>query len=288
MVWSVDVSAANSATVGDSGWSDEIVVGHPLIHLGYAYELNSKETASEGLSLLCTDFSECSHLVDHPQPETATYHTGSLGDILEHVRKDSRFDDVAEHPGITNMGPVMEKCAAAVIAHWSAWEIKDPLQSFQQVCDLATVLAMTTNDAANEFDFYLIHLMTIAHALRVLWDRIPSDRQVPMLREYALFTIMVYICQQRPTFALEPIESINLDTRDWSWVRKTAADHPGRFDVHFFKVVRAPMAFRDTFGEKDNFYLKAAVKFLDQFKGWTGFGLGLDGFDPRSQGWYPK
>jgi hypothetical protein len=134
-------------------------VGHPLIHLGYAYEFNCKETASEGLSLLCTDFSDFNALVDHPQPQAASYRTESLADILEHVRHDTRFDGVVEFPGITNMGPVMQRCASLVIEHWNAWDIKDPLEAFQQICDLSTLLSVTTNDPANEFDFYLIHLM---------------------------------------------------------------------------------------------------------------------------------
>lgn len=224
--------------------------------------------------------------MDHPNPEAATYRTKSLADILEHVRKDSRLD-VVEHPGITNMGPVFEQSAATMIEHWNAWDIEDPLQAFQQLCDLSVELSMTTKDNANEYDFYLVHVMTGAHALRVIWDRFPPDRQAPMLREFAIFVIAMFICQQRPTFSIEQIESIELDGRGWDWVKKTAAAHPGRFDVHFFKVVRAPMAFKKTFGDKNNFYLKAAVKFLDEFQGWTGFGKGLDGFDPRGEGWYP-
>jgi hypothetical protein len=265
-----------------------LVVGHPVIHLAYAYELGCKETASEALSLACTEFSGFNQLVDHPQPEAAAYRTKSLGEILDRVRQDTRFDGVAEYPGITNMGPLMQNCGGAVIEHWNAWEINDPLQQLEQLCDLSTLVALTTCDAVKEFDFYLLHLMTVAHGLRVLWHLFPLDRQAPMLREFAVFAITQFVCQQRPAFGIEDIEAVDVKGRDWDWVRKTATNHPGRFDVHFFKAVRAPIAFKDTFGEKDGFYLKAAVKFLDEYRGWTGFGKGLDGFDPRTEQWYPK
>lgn len=262
-------------------------MGHPLIHLGYAYEFDCKETASEGLSLLCTDFaSEMSSLVDHPQPQLATYRTKSLAEVMERVRTDERFQRAGlTDPGITNMEAVFVKCGNAVLEHLEAWEIGDPLESLQHICDLSTVLAITTSDARNEFDFYIIHFMTIAYALRVIWDVIPKDRQAPMLREYALFIIVMYVSQLSPQFDLKRIDSVDLKGRDWNWVKKTAAVHPAKFDVHFFKVVRAPLSLEETFGEKNGFYLKSAVKFLDEYKGWTGFGKGLDGFDPKGEGW---
>ena len=38
--------------------------------------------------------------------------------------------------------------------------------------------------------------------------------------------------------------------------------------------LRALKEFAEVFGEKDGLYLKAAVKFADQFDGWIGFGGG--------------
>ena len=175
-----------------------------------------------------------------------------------------------------------------MIEHWDAWQVAEPLQQLEHICDVSTLLLLSTMDAEKEFDFYLLHLMTAAHALRVIWHIFPPERQAPMLREFAISAIAMYICQKRPSLKVSQIEAVETKGRDWQWVQQTAIDHPGRLDVHFFKAVRAPMAFKDTFGEKDGFYLKAAIKFLETFSGWTGFGLGLDGFDPRGEGWYPK
>lgn len=99
---------------------------------------------------------------------------------------------------------------------------------------------------------------------------------------------MTYICQQRPIFGLKPIEAVKLSGRDWEWVLDTALPHKWALDVHFFKAIRAPKVFEETFGRKDNFYLKAAVNFVTEFRGWEGYGEGVVGFVPSRDGYRPE
>lgn len=68
----------------------------------------------------------------------------------------------------------------------------------------------------------------------------------------------------------------------------TALRHKWMLDSHFFKVVRAPKAFAETYGEEDGFYLKAAIKFLTEFRGWEGLGEGVEGFLPSRDGYRPE
>lgn len=268
-------------------YADKLAVGHPLIHLGYAFDFESKEVASEGLSLLCTDYSDLSFVLDHPQSDTSTYKTTSLAEVIERVNADPRLDNLTEHPGIVELGKVMEKGGSAIIEHWNAFQVKDPLQQLQQACDLAVLMALTTSDERKEFDFVLLHLMTSVHGIRSLWPHIPSHKQADMLREFAILLIAVHVCQKKSPLRKDRIDKVNVKGRDWAWIARTAIQHPAKFDVHFFKAVRAPMAFAETFGEKDGFYLKAALRFLDDFSGWTGFGQGIPNFDERGEGWYP-
>lgn len=264
-------------------------MGHPIIHLAYAYDFECKEIASEGMSLLCTDYSNFHTLMDEPQPDTSTYKTTSLAEVVERVCKDSRFDNITEHPGIVEMGKVMERGGNAITEHWNAWEVKDPLQQLEHICDLATLIAMTTYDEEKEFDFFFLHLMTVAHGIRTLWLHIPFDKRGDMLREYGIMVISTYVCQQRLPIRAERIEEVDVKGRDWEWVRRTARQHPAAtFDVHFFKAVRAPQSFKETWGGKDGFYLKAALRYLDEFQGWTGFGQGIPDFDEKSEGWSAK
>ncbi|KAF7186961.1 Questin oxidase [Pseudocercospora fuligena] len=260
-------------------------LGHPIIHLAYAYDFECKEIASEGLSLLLTDYSDFHALMDEPQSDNSTYKTTSLAEVLERVYHDSRFDNLTQHPGIVEMEKVMKAQGTAVIEHWNAWQVTDQLQQLEHICDLGTLLALTTFDHEQEFDFFLLHLMTVAHGVRSMWLHIPENKRVDMLREYGLLAISIYVCQQRPPIRSERITDVELGGRDWEWVRKTAREHPAKFDVHFYKAVRAPEEFKGTWGDKDEFYLKAAVRYLDDFRGWTGFGEGIPGFDEKQEGW---
>jgi hypothetical protein len=177
-----------------------------------------------------------------------------------------------------------------LLEHWNAWEVNGPLQQLEQCCDISLLLGLGTGSDTGKYDFYLIHLITVAQAIRVLWHFIPEERHTSVMRQYALFFLLVYICQIKPELPAERISCINsveLQGRDWSWVQKQALDHRWAKDSHFFKVVRAPKVFEDTFGGKESFYLKASVKFLTEFDGWEGFGEGVAGFHPEKDGFHP-
>lgn len=204
------------------------------------------------------------------------------------MRKDTRFDGLLTDPGITNFGPILQKHFNTVVEHWNAWEVVDPVQQLEQLCDVSVLLAISDGGPEKSFDFYNVHLMTIAHALRLLWQEFPAERRASLLRQYALFAILIYIAQLRPDFQIEGVESVKTEGRDWDWVVKTALAHKWVLDAHFFKVVRAPKVFAETYGEKDDFYLKAAIKFLTEFRGWEGFGLGVEGFVPSRDGYRPE
>lgn len=95
-----------------------------------------------------------------------------------------------------------------------------------------------------------------------------------------MFVMYIYAAQLRRPFDMTSITDFELEGRDWQWVATTALAHEAALDAHFFKVVCAPQAFEGAFGKKQDFYLKAAIKFIVEFNGWTGFGAGTDGFDP--------
>jgi hypothetical protein len=240
------------------------------------------------LSLGCSEYDPLHGLLDYPSPDTSTYKTSSLGEIIKRIRDDKRFDGLLDLPGITNIAIVAQQRLDVVLEHWNAWEVLDPVQCLEQVCDLAVVLALGHGDASRLYDFFHAHIMTVAHALRILWHVFPDERRTSILRQYALFTILQYINQLRMPFSIEEIESIDVAGRNWDWVVDSALKHKWALDSHFFKVVRAPKAFCETYGNKNNFYLRAAIKFITTFDGWEGFGRGVDGFDPAKDAYRPE
>jgi hypothetical protein len=192
--------------------------------------------------------------------------------------------------GITNIEALLQKRYEAVLEHWNAWLVSDPLVQLEHCCDISVLLAIGTGDRESKYDFYLAHTMTVAHALRVLWDVFPEEQRISILRQYALFIILVFICQQKPAFEadiMNTVSFVELGDQDWGSVRVRALGHRWLKDSHFFKVVRALMAFEETYGSKDGFYLKASTKFIAEFDGWEGFGAGVEGFLPSRDGYRP-
>lgn len=244
-------------------------VGHPFIHLPYAWKLQSPAVATEALSLGCTEYTGLHGLLDQYPPGSSTYKSTSLVDIIKRVHDDNRFDDLFTNSGITNMGPLLQDRFEALLEHWNAWQTTDPLQQLEQCCDVFVLLGIGTGDRERKFDFFLIHTMTLAHGLRILWHLFPEEQRACILRQYALFVIIVYICQLRPVFDVDIIDSIPVelnDDCDWKAVVDQALKHRRLRDSNFFKVFRAPREFEETYGKRDDLYLKAAVKFPTEFE----------------------
>lgn len=242
--------------------------------------------ATQALSQGCTEYNPLHHLLDHALHDNSTYKSTSLPEVIERVRADDRFGLLFGEPGIMNMDVLLEKSHLdVVLEHWNAWEVVDPVRQLEQCCDLAVLIALSNGNLEASFDFYNAHIMTVAHALRVLWHYFPPQRQVSILRQFALFAILTYVSQLRPDFDMDGIETVKVDDRDWGWVVDTALKHKWALDVHFFKVVRAPKVFEETYGRKDDFYLKAAIKYVTEFRGWEGFGKGVEGFVPSRDGY---
>ncbi|KAL2839038.1 hypothetical protein BJX68DRAFT_259018 [Aspergillus pseudodeflectus] len=266
-------------------------LGHPFIHLAYAYEFRSKEVAAQALRQGCTEYNPMHIVLDREHPDKSTYETPSLTEIFENVRQDSRLNDLFVDPGITNLDVLcQEQNLAVVLEHWNAWQVSptELLAHLEECCDLSVLLGLSNGNPRDSFDFFNVHIMTVAHALRVLWHYFPEDRRVSILKQYALFGLMTYICQLRPRFSLDWIEAVQLNGRNWDWVIETALAHKWALDAHFFKAVRAPKVFQETFGRKDDFYLRAAIKYVTEFDGWEGYGEGVAGFIPNRDGWRPE
>ncbi|KAI2829527.1 hypothetical protein CBS133816_4251 [Aspergillus niger] len=186
---------------GILGRPDE--VGHPFIHLAYAYEFRSEEVATQTLNQGCTMYNALHTLLDQAPPDSSKYKTGFLAVVFESVRQDPRLDGLFREPGINKIDLLsQEQNLAVVLEKWNAWEVINPLAQLEESCDLAVLLALSNGNPRDSFDFFNVHIMTVAYALRVLWHYFPTSRRVSILEQYALFGIMTYICQLRPQFSL--------------------------------------------------------------------------------------
>lgn len=252
-------------------------LAHPVIHLGYGYELNSQTVAIEGLAMACCFYDKLHKYLDDPsytKPPVLSLASNSPLDLLEKTGVDKRLDALKlTHPGSENTNEILSKCEDVVLEYWNAWTLPDPKEQFRQSQEAAVALLVGTHDANTHFDFYFVHILTSSNAIRVLLPLVPSKFELSLVRQWWLFTIITYICQLRPKVDVSRIQNYRLDGSGWKDVDHLALTGRYSLDAHYVKALRAIKDAEKTWGENDSFWLKAAVKFGVEFGDWFGFGL---------------
>lgn len=248
-----------------------LIVAHPLIHLGYAFELSSREVAMEALGLVATCYSYLhKYLDDSSYTRPSTYSTSSPLDILQRIREDKRFDGLYQHQG-NDLEPLFDQHEEAVLEHWNAWHIADPRKQFEESQQAAVALLIATHKPGAKYDFFLVHLLTSSHAVRIVLPLIPAKFHISLVRQWWLLTLAYYIAQLRPGIDLDTVRNYDTRGRGWSWVEKRAIRGEHAKDEHYVKALRAMKEAAKTWGDNHEFYLKAAIKFGEEFNGWDGF-----------------
>lgn len=228
------------------------------------------------MSLGCTEYDKTHRYLDILPPDNSTYKTTSLAEVLESLRNDDRFENYSQHLGFANIFTLLDQFEAEVLEHWNALVVEDATKQLTEWLQTAATLAVSAVNAEGGLDFYLAHVLTVGHALRILLPLMPGQHRIPVLKQFGLYTILVYLAQLRPGFGPDTIKSFKTDLTSWDDIFKRALESKWSNDIHWPKVVRALKAVEELRGSEDGFYQKAAVKFIAEFDGWTGFGLGAD------------
>lgn len=252
-------------------------LAHPLIHLGYAYELSSQTIAIEALGLSACFYNPWHIYLDDPQyTKPAPSPTDSLFTILERIRVDPRFDDLSDHQGSDNINLVLDnpELAAAALEYWNSWDLKTPKAQFAESQKLAVALVVAAHARQNDrsYDFFAVHILTSSHAVRTILPFVPSKYHLSLVRQWWLFTVLVYMAQLRPKINIDAVKLVKLEGRGWDYVTEQALQGKWRTDAHYVKALRSIREASKTWGDGNQFYLKAAVKMADEFDGWGGFG----------------
>lgn len=222
-------------------------LAHPLIHLGYAYELGSTTVAIEALALGACFYSPLHNYIDDtsytkPSPHQST----DLREILDKVRTDKRFDGLYPHRS-GDISKVLEEQEEAFLEYWNAWELSDPQAAFRQSQELAVTILMGTEAPENtKFDFFFVHILTSSHAVRVLLPLVPAKHHISLVRQWWLFTLAVYVAQTRPQIDSTIIDKYELNGRDWKYVVHKALDSTESTDAHYVKGKTIHQLFQNT------------------------------------------
>lgn len=249
-------------------------VGHPLIHLGYAFEFNNKEIAMEALALTAIEYNFHHKYSDDPSyTKPSDNPTSSVFTVLERIGNDKRFDGIFKEKGGGNSTYILENHEDLVLEHWNSWVIDDPLKQFEESQTAAVSMLVDTVAAGqDDYDFFLVHILTTSHAVRILLPFVPKKFHVCIVRQWFLIAIAVYIGQMRPKLDRQPVKETTDETKGWKYVVNKATTGHYATDSHYVKGLRAMKEAASTWGDADGCLLSSAVRFADEFSGWHGFG----------------
>lgn len=253
-------------------------LGHPLIHLGYAYELASREVGMEALGLAATCYDpKLATLLENNIDNSDVPATEDLFDVFRQVREDKRLDSHFNKLGDDNLSRLLgdSKLTAILVEHFKSWKIGDPKNAFEQSQRLATTLLISTSSAkpinGHGYDFFLLHVLTTSHAVRIIVPFISAEYHITLLKEWALITLALYIAQLRPKLDVQQILDFDAKGKTWDDTTKLALESEHKYDAHYVKGIRAMREAAALWGDKDDFFQKAAVKFATEFDEWHGF-----------------
>ncbi|EEH21550.1 hypothetical protein PABG_03766 [Paracoccidioides brasiliensis Pb03] len=247
-------------------------LGHPLIHLGYAYEMSSRDVAMESLSMAATCYNDLHKYLDDPSylQIPATYQTSSPLEILRRIRTDKRFDNLFQHPGGDNLETLFKHNEEAVLEHWRAWSITPNPTEQLEISQQAAAAIFVASDTEMH-DFFLVHLLTTSHAVRILLPFVPPKYHLSLVRQWWLIVVAIYIAQLRPKIDTNAIKNYEIKGRNWDWVGDQCINGKWAENTHYIKALRALKEAARTWGDHDEYFIKAGVKLVDEFKGFEGF-----------------
>lgn len=209
-------------------------------------------------------------------------------EILLRVTQDKRFDALFQRPALSNIDRLFEKHEDLVLEYWNAWDLTDPVEQFEKSQEAAVALLVSTvKPSSHAYSFFIVHLLTTSHAVRILLPRVPAKFHIPLVRSWWLLTLAGYIAHLRPTIDPGNVD-VDLKGRTWTWVEDQALNSAYATDAHYVKggcnigcgvlelsnadssvALRAMKEAARTWGDEHEQYLAAAVTFASNFRGWV-------------------
>lgn len=188
----------------------------------------------EALAIAATSYNFLHKYLDESSySKPSSYSTTSPLEILHKIGSDTRLDGLFAHKGDSNMEVLFQNHENLVLEHWNAWKIVDPKKQFEESQEAAVALVTKTVLAGTHaYDFFLVHILTTSHAVRILLPLIPKKFHVSLVRQWWLLAIAVYICQLRPRIS-DDIEA--KPSKQWNYVESKAVNGRWATDAHYVK-----------------------------------------------------
>ncbi|KAK9256341.1 hypothetical protein V1507DRAFT_450401 [Lipomyces tetrasporus] len=265
-------------------------LAHPLIHLAYAYELDSAELATEALTLVTTNYPSYAEYVEDfvnkydglVNPSTAKYLEQDPLVILEHIRESKVFDTMrAELADDFDFPEILAEFKEEILVHVFRLDVTDLEETLRRLFHTASLLLTATHQTGNyQFDFILLHTLTASHAVQVLFSRFTQKRRVSLIASLWFFIVLAYIATQRPKVDQERVlnyDGVLEENRNWDYVVELALTGRMKDDPHYVKAIRALKTLAGLYPASSDLYLREAVLFATEAKDYV---FGTNNPDP--------
>jgi hypothetical protein len=167
-----------------------------------------------------------------PVPNAST----SLLVLLKRLAEDDRLEGVFRQPEENTWQTLPNEYEPLLLEYWNSWAVLDPKKQFEESQKTAVALLVSiVHGDRKAFDFFLVHLLTTSHAVRILLPLLPGKFHMSLVRQWWLLTIVTYVSQQRPKIDNEVIERVDLKGKDWKYAVEKAINGPHGADSHFLK-----------------------------------------------------
>ncbi|CAF3043317.1 unnamed protein product [Rotaria sp. Silwood2] len=239
---------------------------HSLIHIGYAFELDSRIVAIEALTQTAVSYNELHEAVD----KLTTPKSGSKSafEVFQGIRLDDRLS-IGNDSLVDNLKLVVEQWNDLVLFHYDQWKFNENNleEMIEDLFDLSVYIYGATHKSDKiEFDFFLLHLLTGMHAIRVIHPHLHDQKIAQhVLFQFFYFAIIIYIANHRPEIHKELIDDYEIEDtkKNWKYVIDRTLNSNLAEIMHLAKVVHSLKAAEDAYGTKNGLYLKTAFKTVD-------------------------
>ena len=234
---------------------------HPIIHLGYAIELNSRSVACEALTMTVVCVNSYYETPTNLKPPTNG--TKPALQIVKDIRADDYVPTVDEPFHIT----FVLNNESVLLSHYNEWQMpEDCDKAIEELFDMAVYIYGATHKPNQiDFDFVLLHLLTGMTAIRKLRPYLDSTTIKRLLRSFFYLSIAIYIAQRRPKVNERLIDDYKDEETRYNW--EYVVDHTLHTKLatepHVVKIIHSLKDAEKDYGSKDGLYLKTALKSVD-------------------------
>lgn len=191
----------------------------------------------ESLAMASTEYNFFHKYLDDPSyTKPSPLKTSNPLELLTQMASDKRVAELFKEPGYDNIDPLFQKHEDLVMEYWNAWTLDNPTRQFQESQEAAvSLLVATVPPGTHSYNFFVVHLLTTSHAVRILLPMIPAKYHISLVRQWWLLTAAVYLIFKCPKIDPDNVRPTDVAGKQWNYVEDKALNSAYSTDAHYVK-----------------------------------------------------